>query len=278
MALAYGCQSGGQTMQVSNQIDQLIAALNELKPLLSDDKKENAEKFAAVLQNSLEFSSTSSEISTSLVGSNQIKVIEDFGWVDTNYAFDPNNPRKPNIRELMEAISGSSIEALQVGSEYWQDIYGKASEMLYGVIGVNEDTRDWLKIMSAEDVLQTAKAETGKMYEPKVEIHTYADTNEIPMHQVAVLKDKNENILRSIPNEETTAENMLRNFGATHASIPENIKDQVTSDQFDQKFLSFLENYDKKPENIDQIAIQATTEALALKIQNHIPLTEIDKL
>lgn len=39
-----------------------------------------------------------------------------------------------------------------------------ASSILYGVVGSNEDTRDWNKILTSSDVLKTAKEETAKMY------------------------------------------------------------------------------------------------------------------
>ena len=27
-------------------------------------------------------------------------------WVDPDYSYDPSNPRKPNMREMMELIAG----------------------------------------------------------------------------------------------------------------------------------------------------------------------------
>mgnify|MGYP001177092997 CR=1 FL=1 len=277
--LHIGSLKGANTLQVSNQIDKLIQSLNELKPLLSNDKKDNAEKFADVLKDSLETSSNGTEISTVMAASDQKKVSEDFDWVDPSYRFDPNNPRKPNIRELMEVISGKSINELNMGSEkYRHDIYHDASEILYGVIGANKDTRNWFKIMSDSDVLSAAKAETGKMYEPNVELQSNGDGRTTATGQIAVLKDKNGTILRSIPNETSLAENMLRNFGATNASIPANLKDQVISDQFDDKLLSFLENYDSKSENLEQIVLQAATDSIVEKLQDDISFKELNKL
>src|SRR5574344_2264603 len=57
--------------------------------------------------------------------------------------------KKPNIKELMD-ISGINFD--------------DASSILYGVVGSNEDTRDWNKILTSSDVLKTAKEETAKMY------------------------------------------------------------------------------------------------------------------
>ena len=54
----------------------------------------------------------------------------------------------------MEAMSGKNIEDLYSGpEENWQKISRQASQMLYGVIGTNEDTRDWQSIMSSSDIL-----------------------------------------------------------------------------------------------------------------------------
>jgi hypothetical protein len=44
-------------------------------------------------------------------------------WVDPDYGYDPQNPRKPNMRELMEAMSGKNVEDLYAEpNENWQKI------------------------------------------------------------------------------------------------------------------------------------------------------------
>jgi len=71
-------------------------------------------------------------------------------WVDPDYGYDVNNPRKPNMRELMESISGRTVEELYADPDSnWQEISKQASNMLYGVVGSNQDTRNWNAIMSA---------------------------------------------------------------------------------------------------------------------------------
>jgi len=69
-------------------------------------------------------------------------------WVDPDYGYDPANPRKPNMREMMNA--GLSTK--------------DASEMLYGVVGSNKDTRNWDAIMASDDIATTARAATNQMY------------------------------------------------------------------------------------------------------------------
>ena len=112
-------------------------------------------------------------------------------WVDPDYSYDPKNPRKPNMRELAEAISGEKVEDLYLGqNETWKNISHKCSEILYGVLGPNKDTRDWSAIMSSDDILTTAKEETGKMLEPKVQILSKLDDNDEVVDQVAFVKIK----------------------------------------------------------------------------------------
>ena len=110
-------------------------------------------------------------------------------WVDQNYAYDPQNPRKPNMRELMETMSGKNVEDLyKEPKEDWQKISHQASQMLYGVIGANEDTRDWPSIMGSNDVLKEAREQTGAMYKPEVDIQSYFNDDGILTEQIAVLK------------------------------------------------------------------------------------------
>jgi len=90
-------------------------------------------------------------------------------WVDPAYGYDPANPRKPNMREMMKAISGSTPEELYANgnSENVQSIIQQASELLYGVVGSNQDTRDFSNISSSNMVKDTLIA-TEKMYQPSV--------------------------------------------------------------------------------------------------------------
>jgi len=252
-------------MQVSNQIEQLIQALNELKPLLSEDKQYNAKKFAEVLKASLENSSGNAEIKKETINVTDQKMVDQIPyWVDPNYSYDPANPRKPNMRELMQAISGKNVEELYLEqNENWENMSHKSSEILYGVLGPNKDTRDWSVIMRSDDILTAAKEETGKMLEPKVQILTKFDNNGEVTNQVAVLKDKNENILREISPDLSVAEDTLRTFGATYASVPENIEEDVVMDKFDKNLLNFLKVFDQKITTFDDIVLETTAEAMS---------------
>ncbi len=103
----------------------------------------------------------SSTTNNTTTGSSTTNNTPDFGtsntvpdWVDPNYPYDVNNPRKPNMRELTEILAGMPVEELYATMDVseWSKITGQVSQMLYGVVGSNTDTRDWNKIMDAGKV------------------------------------------------------------------------------------------------------------------------------
>lgn len=266
-------------MQISNQIDNLINNLRNLKLELSNDKEANVEKFNNTLSNALD-GPTYSDINAS--GSTQLASIEKFSdvpsWVNQEYGYDPKNPRKPNLRELMEVLSGRTVEDLYADPKSeWQNISSKASTILHGVIGSNTDTRDWSSIMKSDDIVSAANAETGKMYEPIIDIET-SNKNTSVTQQFAILKDKNDNILSTVPSDPAKAEETLRSFGATYASVPANLESKVIPGKFNEPMLNFLKNFDKKPYETDKIILQATADALSQRLSEEIPLEEFNKL
>ena len=71
-------------------------------------------------------------------------------WVDPDYGYNPANPRKPNMREMMEMMAGKSVEDVYAsGIENYRDLSRIASDLLYGSVGSNEDTRDFVAITNA---------------------------------------------------------------------------------------------------------------------------------
>ena len=165
-------------------------------------------------------------------------------WVDMDYGYDTANPRKPNMRELMEALSGRSVEEMYADpSSNWQDISRQASDLLYGVVGSNEDTRDWLSIMSSDDIVGAARKATGAMYEPVIDIASEYSDEGVLLDQVAVLKDKSGSVLRSLSEHIESASETLNNFGATSASVPRDLAGKADSKFFSGDFITFLENF-----------------------------------
>ena len=90
-------------------------------------------------------------------------------WVDPDYGYTEG--RKPNMREMMEHLSGKSVEELYADpNSNWKQYSKAATEILYGSVGSNTDTRDFNKIMSAgsagdtQAIKQAAGAATREMY------------------------------------------------------------------------------------------------------------------
>ena len=267
-------------MQIINKIDHLITELTKLKPALSDDSSSNEKRFNDLLTSSIQATDTTAEKKIEAVFSTNAEAQNGIpSWVNLDYGYDPKNPRKPNMRELMEAMSGKDIQELYNGTdENWKKISRQASNMLYGVVGENTDTRDWLSIMTSKDILKKARELTGAMYEPEVHIKSNFDGNGILIEQIAIIEDSKGNTLTSLPNDITSAEKTLLDFGATKKSIPTNLEERINPKKFDADLLAFLKNFDNSPTSIEQIVVQSSSEVIANKITKEIPLEELAKL
>ena len=267
-------------MSTVNKIDQLITQLIELKPTLVDETFKNEKKFNELLKSALDDADPSVEDSIRTDLSYELRANNVTpNWVDADYSYVSENPRKPNMREFIEAITGKSVKELySEPTETWQSITNQASELLHGVVGSNKDTRNWPEIMGASDVLTAAKSETGKMYEPKIEIDTYFDDNGFISEQVAVLKDKDNTALRTIPKDIGLAEAILKNFGATRSSVPSNLESKIISEKFDKDLQKFLTDYDKNIDPIENVALENATDAISKRLSANIPFEELAKL
>lgn len=267
-------------MQVINKINHLITELTKLKPTLSDDSSNNEKKFNELLTTALQDNYTVADEETKITSSSSAKFVGIIpSWVDPDYPYNPENPRKPNMRELMEALSGKDVENLYAEiNQNSQRISRVASDILYGVIGTNEDTRDWQSIMASDDILSFAREQTGAMYRPEVDIQSNFDENDILIKQIAVIKDDRGNTLRALSSNTAATEETLLNFGVTKASIPTNLEAKIDSEKFDNNLLTFLKNFDNQPNSIQKIVTQSASEVIASKLANEIPLDELAKL
>ena len=267
-------------MQIINQIDQLISKLNELKPHLADDYSSNQNKFKELLKSTIETNYIEEESSLEAKDTPESSAASAIpSWVNKDYSYNPENPRKPNMRELMEAISGKTVEELySMGGEYCQRITRQASEMLYGVVGANKDTRDWNAIMASENILEAAQQQTRSMYEPTVDVISIFDEKNKLIEQAAVLKDKQGVTLTALPSHIASAEETLRNFGASKDSIPSDIEDQIDKTLFDKNLLGYLKNFDTEPKPIESEVLQSASKAIAEKLSQQLPTIELAKL
>ena len=100
-------------MQVISKIDHLITELTILRPQLSDDSPSNEKRFNDLLTASIENDPTVADENMEITFSTNAKSVDVIpSWVDPDYGYDPQNPRKPNMRELMEAMSEKNVEDL----------------------------------------------------------------------------------------------------------------------------------------------------------------------
>ena len=142
---------------------------------------------------------------------------------------------KPSMRSLMERLSGKNYtELLSKNDHDWDKYVRLASELLHGVVGANDDTRDWSKIMSSPDIVAAIREETGKMHGTTVSVSS---------GQIAVIQDRNGVTLRQVSGTSENVNEVLLNFGATHQSIPNNFANLVNSNTFDADLLNSLLNY-----------------------------------
>ena len=279
-------------MLISSKIDQLIESLTALKPALSEDNNQNLMKFNEILSNSIEqisFEDKHAPIAENLANkdvTNQFKT-DSTGvpnWVDKNFPYDPNNPRKPTTRELSAALAGITPEETYEINLIADDAYNKiqhtSREIMFGVIGSNKDTRDWQKIMSAKDVLEAARAETNKMYSPVLKI--VSEQNEAPdiENQYLALEDRSGKRLTMLTHTAPIVEEKLLNFGADSDSVPDNIKTLAAGGTIDSATLEMLRNFEKEPAKLSfhETIIETAVDAISKKMSQEIPLDELAKL
>lgn len=141
---------------------------------------------------------------------------------------------KPSIAQFMEA-TGTDFES--------------ASSTLYGVIGSNQDLRDWNAIMAADDPLLAARQATGALYASDLaygnansfhpsEEQTLASSGsfawlDVDSRQGLWLMDGQGGALRQLPLSAPDILRAARDFGADPADL------EGLADQMDTKGLSY---------------------------------------
>lgn len=274
-------------MHISHQIDRLIDSLNNLKPLLSNNSSSNTEMFNDVLKASLEKSSDQDPAIIAKVkpgDNNEIEETPD--WVNKDYPFDPKNPRKPNMRELMEAISGTSIEQLYAASpEIVKNKTELASDLLYGVLGNESDTRDWTKIMTSNDIVEEARNQTRSLHQPSVDIESTFHSNGAIKEQFVVIKNYKNEVVKSLAGDKDIVNSTLQNFGIQKGDVPNNLKEKIIVNNFDLEVFDLLEPLAEKPKSDADRLTNATLEVIANqaslsseKSNINIPLEDLEKL
>jgi hypothetical protein len=141
----------------------------------------------------------------------------------------------------MECLSEKKVEGLYSGSEAeWKKFSTLASELLYGVIDPEPDTRNWQAIMKSDDILTSARTETRKMHEPIIDIESKLGEDGVVHDQYAVLKNKSGNVLRVLDGTLKYVNETLDNFGVTSQSFPENLAKKITFKDFNKEIKNLL--------------------------------------
>lgn len=278
-------------MLISSKIDQLIESLTALKPVLSDDNNQNLIKFNEILSNSLEqvsFEDKQAPIAKNVANTDVTNQVETDpsgvpSWVDRNFPYDPNNPRRPTTRELSAALAGITPEetysSTLIGNEAYNKIQHTSREIMFGVIGSNKDTRDWEKIMSSDNVLEAARAETNKMYGPVLKIVSEENGIHEETDKHLGLEDRNGNRLINLTHATPIIHEKLINFGADSHSIATNMEDLEAVAHVDRTTLEMLKNFKTESAlSAQQEIVETTADAISKKIDQGIPLDEFAKL
>ena len=211
-------------MQVSEKIDQLIKNLQLLKPSLTNNSAENKTKFNSILQSSLDNQQLKTDGSIDEPISENRNRNDGVLKAKKDTFFGDYAGGKPNMRQLIESLSGQSLEAIEDNSKAKRQEYSKlASELLYGVVGSNLDSRDWPSIMASDDIIGSARRATGVMYQPVIDISNEVDDQNNVVEQFAVVKQQSGKLLRSLNGSATEVEESMINFGASENSIPGNL-------------------------------------------------------
>lgn len=195
-------------------------------------------------------------------------------WVDEDYGYNPDRPRKPNLRELTEAMSGMAIEDMYASMPVseWSKYTNAASEMLYGVVGAAQDTRNWNAIMNqaligADTTTKAHNADvyvnndrlkaavgvaTSQMYGgTSIQYMTGAYKNfkgeETNLTPGLYLTTGSGEILRSIsPDRAELTASTLALFGVRDSSWIDNVSTQMSTDllnRYDITFTYLKDNY-----------------------------------
>lgn len=267
-------------MEVTSKIDSLAVNLIDAKPVLTDGSSSNEKKFNNLISSIIATNNKLANEEIEVAVPATAKLEDDVpNWVHPDYDYDPQNPRKPNMRELMEAISGKSLENLYADADgSAQAISRQASEILYGVVGSSEDPRDWLSIMKSDDILSEARKQTGTMHQPKVDIQSKYNNDGVLIEQIAVIKDNKGNTLRSLSDDIIASKETLLNFGATKESISTDLEKQINPDKFNDDLQALLKNFDNNTTSIQKIVVKVASEVIANKLSQEIPPDELAKL
>lgn len=222
-------------MTITDSLDNLISQLTLLRKKLEGEPSVDS-TFETVFEHSAEQLKEQIE---PLHGTSDTP-----SWINPDVNYDVNAPRKPSKAEFMYAVLKKPFGDLEVrNSEEWKNLRAEASDIMYGVIGSNEDSRDWGKIMSAPDILSAARDETQKMYKPTISIFDTVNDEGVQVDQNIMITSSTGTPIRTLSKDIETADNWLQTFGVTKQSMPENFSDNLDTRYYTGGFVNYISNY-----------------------------------
>ena len=151
---------------------------------------------------------------------------------------------KPNLKDFVTKIYGETPnEIYRRSPEEYEEVCLAASELLYGVVGRLEDTRDWSRVMNSDDPVRETRKQTQILHGAYVEIEAVelTDGSEV---QVATLKNNEGMTLRGIDADKVEdIEFMLKNFGLSEGSISSDVISKVHASAVHRSIKQALEKF-----------------------------------
>ena len=246
-------------MELTNRIDSLTTTLQELKKSELGSHEATTAEFVKILQQSLNAIETVSSEPNVSQDKNSRQNSEAASpipsWVDINYGYDADKPRLPTSREIVEAMTGRSVEELYADPNVdYSDISRNAHDLLWGPTLHGKDTRNWAKIFQSEDLIETLRNENYKMLGSKIDIVSDYDTNGELVAQHAAILDNNGKVFRLLNEGADFAQETLKNFGVQPDINIESLKDKIQVPNFNESILNTLSSFSSTESVHNQLA------------------------
>ena len=235
-------------MELTNKIDTLTATLQGLKISEKGAREATTAEFVKILEEAL---NTVEIVAPEPVASqDQHKQTESDtslsipSWVDIDYGYDADKPRLPTSREVVEAMTGRTVEELYADKTVdYSKISRSANDLLWGPTLHGEDTRDWVKIFQSDDLIETLRSENHKMLGATVDIVSDYDANGELVAQHAAIFDNKGKVFRVLNEGENFAQEALKNFGVQTEINVQKLKNKIQIPNFNKGILDTLTAY-----------------------------------
>lgn len=235
-------------MELTNKIDMLTETLQGLKTNEHGGHEATTADFVKILEdaiNTVETLALESAVSQDQHNQPNSKISSSIpSWVDIDYGYNADKPRFPTSREVVEAMTGRSVEELYADQTVdYPKISRSANDLLWGPTLHGEDTRDWVKIFQSEDLIETLRSENHKMLRTTVDIVSDYDANGELVAQHAAIVDNKGKVFRLLNEGEDVAQEALKNFGVQAEINVQKLKNKIQIPNFNEDILATLTSY-----------------------------------